>query len=102
MEVNVMDLSRENRTQNYKCVVCGKAHYQRPNAIKRTKYGLTCSKECGKINRSRHTKGEDNHQFGVKGKRNASFKGVEKISRYGYVLIYKPSHPRANHAGYVF
>ena len=90
------------RTPNYECVVCGKAHYQRPGAIKKTKYGLTCSKECGKINRSKHTKGSHNHQYGIKGEQNASFKGNRKISNYGYVLIYKPEHKRANFAGYVF
>lgn len=93
----------EKRTPNYKCVICNNEMYVRPSAIKKSKgWGFTCSKECGKINRSKHTTGISNHQFGIKGELNASFKGDTKISRYGYVLKYKPEHKRANHAGYVF
>ena len=96
-------MKKQVRTSNYKCVVCNKAHYQRPSAINKTVYGLTCSKECGKINRSKHTTGKGNHQFGLKGSENASFKNItRKISNYGYVLIYKPEHIYSNHAGYVF
>lgn len=92
-----------SRTPNYKCVVCGKDMYIRPSAIKKSKgWGFTCSKECGKINRSKHTVGLSNHQYGIKGEKNASFTGYRKISNYGYVLIYKPKHSRANYAGYVF
>jgi len=90
------------RTPNYKCVVCNKPHYQRPSQIEKSVNGLTCSKECGKINRAKHMVGKDNHQFNVKGEDNASFKGYRKISRYGYVLLYTPEHVRANHAGYVW
>jgi len=90
------------RTPNYICVVCGKEHYQRPNQIAKTVNGLTCSKECGKINRAKHMTGKGNHQFNVKGEANASFKGDTKISTYGYILKYKPEHKRANHAGYVW
>ncbi|MDQ7067775.1 MAG: HNH endonuclease [Sulfurimonas sp.] len=97
-------MSKEcKRTPNYKCVICGNDMYIRPSAIKKSKgWGFACSKECGKINRSKHTIGLSNHQYGVKGERNASFKGHRKISTYGYVLIYIPEHPRANHAWYVF
>jgi len=91
------------RKPNYKCVVCGKEFYVRPSSIKRSKgWGFTCSKECGKINRSKHTKGNLNHQYGLTGNKNASFTGETKISNYGYVLKYAPEHNRANHAGYVF
>lgn len=92
-----------NRTPNYKCVICGKEMYVRPSAIEKSKgWGFTCSKECGKENRSKHTVGVSNHQYGLRGDLNSSFKGDRKISRYGYVLIYNPTHKRANHAGYVF
>lgn len=91
------------RTPNYKCVICSKDMYVRPSAIKKGKgWGFTCSKECGVKNRSKHTVGLSNHQYGVKGEENASFKGDTKISGYGYVLKYRPEHKRANYAGYVF
>jgi len=90
------------RTPNYKCVVCGSPHYQRPNQIAKSVNGLTCSKECGKINRAKHMVGKGNHQFGVKGKFNSSFKTGIRISSYGYVLIHSPLNPRAMYDGYVF
>lgn len=90
------------RKHNCICVVCGVEHYQRPKDIKNNKNGLCCSIECSKKNRSNYMTGKNNHQFGVKGSKNSSFKGNRKISRYGYVLIYKPKHKRANHAGYVW
>ena len=93
----------QTRTPNYKCVICGKDMYVRPNQLLKSKgWGFSCSKECGKINRSKHTVGISNHQYGIKGEKNASFKGDTKISRYGYVLKYNPNHKRANHAGYVW
>lgn len=93
----------EKRTPNYKCVVCAKDMYVRPSAFKKSAgWGFTCSRECGKINRSKHTVGIGNHQYGLKGEKNASFAGYEKINQYGYRLIYKPEHKRANHAGYVY
>ena len=77
--------------------------YVRPSAINKSAgWGFTCSKQCGVINRSKHTVGVANHQYGLKGDKNASFKGDTKISRFGYVLKFMPNHPRANHAGYVF
>lgn len=92
-----------SRTPNYKCVICDKDIYVRPSAINKSKgWGFTCSKRCGIINRSKHTIGISNHQYGIKGINNASFKGDTKISRYGYVLKYAPEHKRANHAGYVW
>ena len=98
-----MGLNQENRKPNYKCVVCGKDMYVRPSAIKKSKgWGFTCSKECGKINRAKYTIGDLNHQYGLKGNKNASFKTGRRISNYGYVLIYNPEHKRANYAGYVF
>ena len=91
------------RTPNYKCVVCSKDMYVRPSAMaKSAGWGFTCSKQCGIDNRSKHTVGLANHQYGLKGDKNASFKGDTKISRFGYVLKYMPNHSRANHAGYVF
>ena len=93
----------QNRKSNYQCVVCGNDMYVRPSSMKKSKgWGFTCSKECGKTNRSNHTKGIANHQYGIKGSDNASFTGEIKINNHGYRLIYNPEHSRANHAGYVF
>lgn len=92
-----------NRKPNYKCVICSNDMYVRPSAIKKGKgWGFTCSKECGILNRSKHTQGIANHQYGLLGEKNASFKGDTKISTHGYVLKYLPEHKRASKSGYVF
>ena len=38
-------------------------------------------------------KGENNHQYGLVGDKNTSFKGNEIISEFGYILEYCPDHP---------
>ena len=90
------------RTPNYECVICGKMHYQRPNIIRAAKHGLCCSMSCSSINRSRWSSGKGNHQYGLKGSLNASFKSNERESVYGYILVRSPEHHRANCDGFVF
>ena len=38
--------------------------------------------------------GENNHQYGLIGDKNSSFKGLEIMSNYGYILEYCPGHPK--------
>jgi hypothetical protein len=47
-------------------------------------------------------KGEDNPNFGNRGPKNPMFKGGERVSNYGYKLVYKPKHPNARSDGYMF
>ena len=61
--------------------------------LKRVQNGITCSKECASILQSKWMKGEGNHQFGLTGNKNASFKGNEIVSEFGYILEYCPEHP---------
>lgn len=86
---------------NCKCVVCGKDIYIKPNRIKRTKHGVTCSVECESKNRSNWSRGKGNHQYGLRGKLNASFKSEIRKNNAGYITIYKPEHPYCNGAGRV-
>ena len=88
-------------TPNCECVVCGKKMYVRPNRLKRTKHGITCSLECSSKNRSGWFKGENNHQYGLKGELNASFKSYKRINNAGYVTVYTPEHPFHNYQGRV-
>ena len=81
---------------NYKCVVCGKEMYIKPSRIKRTKNGVTCSKECGRIRKSALYSGEGNPQYGIRGKANASFKNEKIKNRFGYITVYNPEHPFCN------
>ena len=68
-----------NKEPNTKCSICGKEMYLKPARLKRVKNGITCSKECGNILKSKYMKSEQNHQFDLKGELNSSFKGNEII-----------------------
>lgn len=85
--------SKFNKTPNCKCAYCGKEMYLKPSRIKRAKNGVTCSMKCAALLRSKYMSGAGNHQFGLTGDKNSSFKGVETISNYGYILEYCPNHP---------
>lgn len=56
------------------CEVCGKTFYLKPYAYNRNKHHC-CSRAC--LNKLKETLylGEGNHQFGLKGHLNSSFKG---------------------------
>jgi hypothetical protein len=82
-----------HKTPNCKCSVCDKPMYLKPSRIKRAKNGITCSIECASKLKSQYMQGEGNHQYGLIGDKNASFKGEEVDSEYGYVLVYCPNHP---------
>ena len=85
--------SKFNKTPNCKCTVCGKKMYLKSSRLKRVKNGITCSKECASILQSRYMKGSGNHQYGLTGDKNDSFKGEFTRTNYGYILEYCPNHP---------
>ena len=53
--------------------------YLKPSRLKRVKNGICCSKECTNKLKSEYSKGTKNHQYGLKGNLNSSFKGEEII-----------------------
>ena len=82
-----------NKEPNCECVVCHRKMYLKPSRLARVKNGITCSKECANKLKSEYMSGEQNHQYGLTGDKNASFKGEEIISEFGYILTYAPNHP---------
>lgn len=93
-----------NREPNCECAVCGKPMYLKPTRIKRAVHGVTCSLKCANLLKSEYSKGEGNHQFGLKGTLNNSFKGEEILKSNHNVVdiyVYVPNHPRANSNGRV-
>lgn len=82
-----------NKEPNCSCCVCGKKLYIKPYRLKRIKTSITCSLECSSKLKSVLMKGEGNHQYGLTGKNNSSFKGDCILTNYGYVLEYCPGHP---------
>lgn len=91
---------------NLICPVCGKEFHRKPYHLKRFKgtFGFCCSKKCDSKNRVEHMSGEQNHQYGLKGHLNASFKNsdlVHKNHNVADVYCYAPAHPFADKRGRV-
>ena len=82
-----------HKEPNCECAVCHRKMYLKPSRLKRVINGITCSKECANILKSEYMKGKNNHQYGLVGDKNTSFKGNEIISEFGYILEYCPDHP---------
>lgn len=83
---------------NCTCFICGKQLHRKQSWINRYKH-VTCSKECNNKLKSLLYSGKGNHQYGLKGDLNASFKGTETIKRNGNVYdiwVYLPEHPFCN------
>lgn len=88
---------------NCVCEVCGKEFHIKPYHKNKYKHHC-CSKEC--LHKLKQTlfKGENNHQWGLKGNLNASFKGDELERKNNNLLdihVYKPDHPYADKYGRV-
>lgn len=61
-----------------------------------------CSRECLSKYRSIIFTGEKNHQYGLKGSKNASWKSDSKITNYDYRKIRVLNHPFRDCDGFVF
>jgi len=86
---------------NCKCPICGKLFHLKPYRIKKYKNNY-CSKECHRLAKMQYMKGEKNHQFGLKGNKNSSWKSDRKITNYGYIKIRCLDHPFKDCDGFVF
>lgn len=82
-----------NEKPNCTCSVCGKEIYMKPSRLKRVKNGITCCKSCANALKSEYSMGEKNHQFGLIGEKNASYKEGNKFTTAGYILELCPNHP---------
>lgn len=83
------------------CEVCGKRFHRKPSQIKKMKKHY-CSYECHYIDKKRYMSGELNHQYGLKGSKNASWQSDRYESRYGYIQVRCLNHPFRDKAGFVF
>lgn len=92
---------REHPENIFECEICGEKVYRDPYSQKKNKH-VTCSYECSNKLKSIIYRGEGNHQYGLKGHLNASWKSDEKISFYGYKMIRMLDHPFCNSDGFVF
>lgn len=77
---------------NAKCPICGKRFHLKPSKLAKDKNHY-CSRDCHKEAKKAYMAGEGNHQYGLKGEKNASWKGGKKYTNYGYYMICVPGHP---------
>ena len=81
-----------NLLKNCICEVCGKLFHRKQSHINRNEHQY-CSIKCKNIDNKVKMLGEGNHQFGLKGELNSSWKSNERISHYGYMLVRCLNHP---------
>ena len=63
---------------NATCYICGKPIHRKPRELAKIKHPC-CSYECAKEYHKQYMTGELNHQFGLRGAKNASWKGKTRI-----------------------
>ena len=83
------------------CEYCGKKFHLKPYRLSKAKYNY-CTKDCFNSDKSNKFSGENNHQYGLKGRLNSSWKSDSRISSYGYRLIRCLTHPFRNSDDFVF
>lgn len=96
-----MGIYTKKQNLNTICPICGKSFHKK--AYSKTKcLNNYCSIECHRKAKMKYMKGEKNHQYGLKGKLNASWKSDKRVSSYGYILVRCLEHPFRNEDDMVF
>lgn len=87
---------------NMTCPICGKRFHLKPSKAK-VDNNHYCSRPCHNLAKKEYQKGSGNHQYGLRGPLNPTWKGGTRLSSYGYKLVQCPDHPFAwKKSGYVF
>ncbi len=91
---------------NVCCTNCGSEFHLKKSQRERYErhMGTFCSRKCMYEYKKKWFRGENNHQYGLKGDKNDSFKGeeIEKANhRLMEIRVYSPGHPMADCAGRV-
>lgn len=85
---------------NAVCAMCGKEFYVKPYMLKK-RQNHYCSRECYAKARSIFFSGENNHQYGLRGDKNSSWKHDEKIKKDGYRMVRCIGHPFSQKDDYI-
>lgn len=91
------------KESNCVCEICGKEFHLKPSLLKKYKHHC-CSRECLNKLKSILYTGEENHQYGLKGELNSSFKGKEIVKKNNNLIeirVYDPTHPYCDKDGRV-
>lgn len=96
--------NREKDKNYFNCIcpICKKRFHLKPYMLNDGSINHYCSKECHRLAKIDYMKGNKNHQYGLKGNKNASWKSDKKITNYGYVKIRCLEHPFKDCDGFVF
>lgn len=86
---------------NCTCDYCGKRYHIKPHEFKLYEKHF-CSMECHTNYKKKSFKGEGNHQYGLKGSLNASWKSDSKITIYGYRKVRNLKHPFRDCDDFIF
>lgn len=92
---------RKQSELNCTCPICGKKFHRKNSKVEKTK-NVCCSMVCANQLRKTTMSGENNHQYGLLGSQNSTWKSDERISSYGYKLIRVLDHPFRNTDDFVF
>lgn len=90
---------------NLICPICGKSFYRKKSEINnmKDKNNATCSKECSYELKKTLYSGKNNHQYGLTGNKNASWKSDIKYSKNDnhYTMIRVEDHPFRDKSNFV-
>lgn len=101
-EVEFKSKAKINEPDYFNCIcpTCGKSFHKKPSLLDKS-LNHYCSMECHRKAKMEYMKGKGNHQYGIKGKQNSSWKSDKRITTYGYIKIRKPNHPFKDCDGFV-
>ena len=99
--IEAKEVKHKEGWYNCICPICGMKFHKKPSHINKSKISY-CSKECHREAKKEYMKGERNHQYGVKGSKNSSWKSDRRISRYGYIQVRVLDHPFREADDFVF
>ena len=94
-------MDRSDEYLNCTCEVCGRKFHRKPSHAQRSKRHY-CSQQCHYIAKKEYMSGTNNHQYGLKGSLNASWKSDTKVSHYGYIRKRCLDHPFRDNDDFVF
>ena len=104
MEVQENKVNRKTGC-NLTCPICGKSFYRKKSEINnmKDKNNATCSKECCYELRKTLYSGKNNHQYGLTGNKNASWKSDIKYHKNNnrYTMIRVEDHPFRDKSNFV-
>lgn len=88
-------------TPNVTCQICGKQFHLKPSHIPKAKTHC-CSRKCFAELKKITFCGENNHQYGLKGNANLTWKSDYKETSYGYLQVRVLDHPFRDKSDFVF